>query len=54
MRVVCEQCGEDVINERFLIRDGHLLCRPCADGAYYVVDAIPIELPKRLHFPVSP
>ncbi|MBI4672939.1 MAG: formylmethanofuran dehydrogenase [Chloroflexi bacterium] len=49
MRVVCEQCGEDVINERFVICEGRLLCRPCTDGAYYVVDAIPIELPQCRH-----
>ncbi len=49
MRVVCQACGEDVINERFVNRGGRLLCRPCADGAYYMTDAIPIELPKRMH-----
>lgn len=47
MRVVCEQCGEDVINERFVIRDGQLLCRACADGAYYLTEALAIELPLR-------
>lgn len=30
MRVVCEQCGEEVFNEREVERDGRLLCRPCA------------------------
>lgn len=49
MRVVCERCGEDVINERFVIRNGRVLCRACADGAYYVFDAIPMELATRLH-----
>jgi formylmethanofuran dehydrogenase subunit E len=47
-RVVCEQCGEDIINERFVIHQGHLLCRACADGAYYVVDALSLELPRPL------
>ena len=35
MRVVCEECGEDIINEREIRRDGRLLCRACAFGAYY-------------------
>jgi len=34
-RVVCERCGEDIINERQVRRDGQLLCRACAEGAYY-------------------
>jgi formylmethanofuran dehydrogenase subunit E len=35
MRVVCEQCGEDVINEREIYRAARVLCRACAEGAYY-------------------
>lgn len=34
-RVVCEECGEDIINERQVARDGRTLCRACAFGAYY-------------------
>ncbi len=34
-RVVCEACGEEVINEREVIIDGRLLCRGCAGDAYY-------------------
>ncbi len=34
-RVICEECREDIINERELMVDGHVLCRTCADGAYY-------------------
>jgi formylmethanofuran dehydrogenase subunit E len=34
-RVVCQECGEDVINERQVVRDGRVLCRACALGAYY-------------------
>ena len=36
LRVVCEQCGEDVINEREVQVDGEILCRACALGAYYL------------------
>ncbi|MBI5033793.1 MAG: TraR/DksA C4-type zinc finger protein [Chloroflexi bacterium] len=35
LRVVCEECGEDIINEREVHREGRLLCRACALGAYY-------------------
>ncbi len=42
-RVVCEQCGEDIINEREVWRDGQLLCRACAHGAYYLqADVAPV------------
>lgn len=34
-RVMCERCGEDIINEREVRRAGHVLCRACANGAYY-------------------
>ena len=33
-RVVCEQCGEDIINEREVRRAGKTLCRACAGDAY--------------------
>jgi formylmethanofuran dehydrogenase subunit E len=34
-RVVCERCGEDIINAREVRADGEVLCRACAVGAYY-------------------
>ncbi len=34
-RVNCEQCGEEILNEREIKRDGYLLCRSCAGAAYY-------------------
>jgi formylmethanofuran dehydrogenase subunit E len=37
-RVVCEQCGEDIINEREVRRDGEILCRACAEDAYYTIE----------------
>ncbi len=36
-RVVCAECGEDIINERFVMQEGRILCRPCATGGYYQV-----------------
>lgn len=35
VRVKCDVCGEEIINERELIRDGLTLCRACAGEAYY-------------------
>lgn len=35
LRVICDRCGEEVMNEREIIRDGVILCRACAGGAYY-------------------
>lgn len=34
-RVVCDQCGEDILNERYIRRGERLLCLACVDGAYY-------------------
>jgi len=35
LRVVCDRCGEEVMNEREVIREGVILCRACAGSAYY-------------------
>jgi formylmethanofuran dehydrogenase subunit E len=34
-RAVCEACGEEIVNEREIIRQGNVLCRACAGQAYY-------------------
>ncbi len=34
-RAICTCCGEEIINEREVIRNGRALCRACAEGAYY-------------------
>lgn len=34
-RVNCENCGEEVINERERIIEGKTLCYSCAEGGYY-------------------
>lgn len=46
-RVTCELCGEEIINEREVRREGLTLCRPCAGERYYR-----LVNEKRL-FPVS-
>ncbi len=34
-RVDCARCGEEVINEREVVRSGKALCRACAGNGYY-------------------
>lgn len=35
VRVNCDVCGEEIINEREIKRKGLILCRACAYGGYY-------------------
>ncbi|NTU63221.1 MAG: formylmethanofuran dehydrogenase, partial [Chloroflexi bacterium] len=35
VRVNCEVCGEEIINEREIVRAGLMLCRSCAGQGYY-------------------
>lgn len=35
LRVNCELCGEEIMNEREILRTGQTLCRVCAQGGYY-------------------
>jgi len=35
-RVVCGRCGEEVVNEREVVRDGVTLCLACAGERYYL------------------
>lgn len=34
-RAVCAQCGEEILNQRELIRNGQTLCRSCAGESYW-------------------
>lgn len=36
VRVNCEACGEEIINEREVWENGRILCQSCANGGYYV------------------
>ena len=49
-RVVCAECGEDVINERFVRVEGQTLCRACAGNAYYESSSAPTLLPQAFQF----
>ena len=46
-RVNCDICGEEIINEREVCREGLTLCRPCAGERYYHL----VDEPQS--FPVS-
>ena len=35
IRTNCQICGEEIINEREIHRDGQVLCRTCAGDGYY-------------------
>lgn len=35
IRVKCENCGEEVLNEREVVLEGAILCRACAGQSYY-------------------
>jgi hypothetical protein len=35
VRTACQVCGEEIINEREVVRRGQVLCRSCAGFSYY-------------------
>ena len=35
LRVNCAECGEEIMNEREVYKDGHPLCRSCAGDSFY-------------------
>lgn len=44
-RVTCDRCGEEILNEREILREGQPLCRACAAPAYYQAPAaIPVRV----------
>ncbi|HBY92437.1 MAG: FmdE family protein [Ardenticatenaceae bacterium] len=44
-RVICQLCGEEILNEREVVRDGLTLCRACAGKRYYQVLEESVPLP---------
>lgn len=42
VRVNCDVCGEEIMNEREVRRDGLVLCRACDGKAYY---QLPVSIP---------
>jgi formylmethanofuran dehydrogenase subunit E len=37
VRVDCELCGEEIINEREIYQEGKILCKGCAGDGYYTL-----------------
>lgn len=35
VRVLCDRCGEEIINEREVVGNGRILCQSCAGDSYY-------------------
>lgn len=42
VRVNCEACGEEIMNEREVRKHGQVLCMACASNAYY---KLPVSMP---------
>lgn len=40
-RAICDYCGEEIMNERQVLRAGLTLCRACVGEAYYRLPAAP-------------
>lgn len=45
VRVNCDLCGEEIMNEREVHRNGRILCQTCANGGYY-------QLAQHIYLPV--
>ncbi|MCB8983331.1 MAG: TraR/DksA C4-type zinc finger protein [Ardenticatenaceae bacterium] len=48
VRVNCAICGEEIINEREVVRDGQIFCQGCAHSAYYETDTLLFLSPSSL------
>ena len=35
LKAICDRCGEEILNEREVLREGLALCQACAGEAYY-------------------
>lgn len=42
VRVNCEACGEEIINERQVLQEGRTLCQTCAGKSYYQLPSMEI------------
>ena len=46
VRVPCKACGEGVNDEREVRVGGHVLCRACGGGRYYLIRATGVPAQK--------
>jgi len=53
LRVACDRCGEEILNQREVLRDRLTLCRYCAGDIYYTVSTLPTDLTFARSFPAS-
>lgn len=55
-RRLCENCGEEIINGREVVRGETIWCRPCSSGAYYVnaTASLPEAIGLNPERPVTP
>ena len=44
VRVNCDYCGEEIINEREVIVNNAILCRTCANDGYYLIKPASAEM----------
>lgn len=51
VRVRCESCQEEIINDRQVVHDGVVLCRACAGEAYYRPIAFEYSIARRSSLP---
>jgi len=56
VKVICESCGEEIMNGREIVRDGKVLCESCAGTSYYgfvadftVTVRLPTGVETRIH-----
>ncbi len=49
IRTACDICGEEILNEREVVREGKVLCRSCAGFSYYAPLAAGDQLLVEVH-----
>jgi formylmethanofuran dehydrogenase subunit E len=54
VRVLCDACGEEIINERQVYRDGRTKCRACAGEGYYLLEPAAIEFCAIMDYETTP
>jgi len=60
VRVNCEECGEEIINEREVLVAGQTLCQQCATGGYYSIphrgcdENVEVDSPRANDMPLRP
>lgn len=46
-KAICEVCGEEIMNEREVARDGLILCRACAGQSYYARTVAALDVDRQ-------